>query len=344
MKVCLVMEESGFCSKTGDVPSITSTDQAAVTISASVGLKGANAPADVRKIQDALNRIPASRGGAQPPLAVSGVSDERTWKAIHAFQLKHFGWSGADGRVDPGRQTIERINQLLFSNPPMDPAKDSGLVDAMLAHLGRVRRGVQAAQASLLSALAAVDALGAPMSPIGPSPEERVDRAFRHFGIGRLPKERRRDALSKALQVYNVISAALFMPGALGSNAFALDPTGDPRIAFAYTGGFFLQGATDERNGLPMDKIHFGKRSFFALDNPDLCAHVITHEAAHFVGFPGGDDIGDPGRGWYGDAPMSGLSPDQLLRAADSYANFAHESRTGVATRPAWVKAGKTSR
>jgi hypothetical protein len=43
---------------------------------------------------------------------VDGKCGTKTKKAIQLFQLHHFGWSGADGRVDPGQQTLAKLNEF----------------------------------------------------------------------------------------------------------------------------------------------------------------------------------------------------------------------------------------
>src|SRR5687768_4602782 len=90
----------------------------AVTITASVGIGGVNRDPDVRKIQQALNDIPASEGRATPILVVDGACGPLTKDAIQQFQLKHFGWKGADGRVDTDGQTIAKLNELRASRLP----------------------------------------------------------------------------------------------------------------------------------------------------------------------------------------------------------------------------------
>lgn len=73
---------------------------------------GANRRPDVATVQELLNRVSPSRGGPAPPLDVDGLCGPLTIRAIQEFQLHHFGWSGADGRVDPGRRTIRKLNEF----------------------------------------------------------------------------------------------------------------------------------------------------------------------------------------------------------------------------------------
>jgi hypothetical protein len=88
----------------------------AVTITAWVGRKGnatgeGNDPADVWLIQRALNDIPVAKGGPSVPLVLDGIAGPKTQAAFQKFQLKWFGWPGADSRVDPDGQTLAEINK-----------------------------------------------------------------------------------------------------------------------------------------------------------------------------------------------------------------------------------------
>lgn len=98
-----------------------------ITINDKVGINCRNEPADVLKIKDALNRVPADQGRAQPPLVVNGVCDKHTTDVIQKFQLKQFGWRGADGKIFPGGETITRINQLLPDPVIVEPPKQTGV-------------------------------------------------------------------------------------------------------------------------------------------------------------------------------------------------------------------------
>jgi hypothetical protein len=89
------------------------TGNASLTLSASVGEKGKNHREDVLKVQDTLNAIPKAAGGQATLLSPDGVAGTRTKKAIQEFQLAHFGWKIADGRVDPNGKTWEKLVSLL---------------------------------------------------------------------------------------------------------------------------------------------------------------------------------------------------------------------------------------
>lgn len=95
------------------------------TISAPVGagVKALNRCDDVRTIQEMLNEISPENGGAKTKLKVDGKCGDKTKGAIQQFQLRHFGWKLADGRVDPGRPTWIRMNEC--SGGPATWAKNT---------------------------------------------------------------------------------------------------------------------------------------------------------------------------------------------------------------------------
>jgi hypothetical protein len=74
---------------------------------------GLNRTDDVRKVQVALNKVPAASGGPSKPLeTTTGICGPKTIEAIQLFQIKHFGWSGADGRVDVNGVTHQKLNEF----------------------------------------------------------------------------------------------------------------------------------------------------------------------------------------------------------------------------------------
>lgn len=78
-------------------------------------------------MQESLNKIKAQHGGPAVPLVVDGKCGPKTKRAIQDFQLKQFGWTGTDGVVEPGRRTLARINQILFSNVSIDPNEHANI-------------------------------------------------------------------------------------------------------------------------------------------------------------------------------------------------------------------------
>jgi hypothetical protein len=91
------------------------------TISDSVGEKGRNLEADVMTVQQLLNGVLPAFGGPAVKLKVDGICGPKTKAAIRNFQVKQFGFSGADGRVDRDKQTLARLNVLSFGS--LDPPK-----------------------------------------------------------------------------------------------------------------------------------------------------------------------------------------------------------------------------
>lgn len=76
-------------------------------ILASVGLGGANLGNDVTTVQSMLNNVPGGDGGPAPLLDTDGKCGPLTVGAIRQFQWAQF--KSADGRVDVGQRTIERL-------------------------------------------------------------------------------------------------------------------------------------------------------------------------------------------------------------------------------------------
>lgn len=98
-------------------------------IKASVGSNGANHEDDVTEIQTLLDVIPAAAGGAEPQIDIDGWCGKNTNAAILHFQ-KTQKMPVLDGRVDPGKSTIKRLNELVqgpgtrtVAPPDLDPAQ-----------------------------------------------------------------------------------------------------------------------------------------------------------------------------------------------------------------------------
>lgn len=93
-----------------------------IKIMFAVGRMGArNLPDDVLTIQQALNNVNSVSGGPTPSLDEDGLCGPKTIAAIQKFQVHHFGWSGADGRVDPNGQTIHKLNEYHGPGPTIYP-------------------------------------------------------------------------------------------------------------------------------------------------------------------------------------------------------------------------------
>lgn len=82
-------------------------------ISGSVGVNGINRAADVTKIQNLLNGVPAGWGGPATKLKVDGLVGSKTKEAIYKFQSVQLGTIfSPDWRVDPGGRTLGRLNHI----------------------------------------------------------------------------------------------------------------------------------------------------------------------------------------------------------------------------------------
>jgi hypothetical protein len=79
----------------------------AKNISGSVGKGGNNIPVDVLVVQYLLNCVPSNEGGPYEELVLDGLCGQLTIGAIQCFQMTALGF--ADGRVDPGGQTIASL-------------------------------------------------------------------------------------------------------------------------------------------------------------------------------------------------------------------------------------------
>lgn len=90
------------------------------SITAPVGVGGANRLADVKTIQGLLNLMPTVAGGPLVQLVIDGLCGPKTNGAIRGFQQKQLGF--ADGRIDPGQQTLQKIIALLNA-----PSANSGI-------------------------------------------------------------------------------------------------------------------------------------------------------------------------------------------------------------------------
>lgn len=315
-----------------------------ITITGSVGLNGANRDPEVRKIQEALNRVPLVQGGLADPekLKVDGLVGSKTTGAIRRFQLKQVGPAGADSRIDPGKTTLNKLNQVLSSSSPtLDPVADAPLLKKFLEGFGLAAIGIRSAHLNASRALSVVDQ-GGNSRGLGGSRAELMDRVDRHFRIDRMPSAQRRAELQRVQGVLGQLQEVLLLPadglgsfGGLGKGAFDLDTSGAPLIAFATANGF----RSTELNsfGRPANRIYIGKRGYAEVENKDLAAFILVHEMTHFVGHRGNKIINDFVRGWFTDEAMKILDTVRSVENADCYAGFVHECRTGSSARPSFL-------
>lgn len=83
----------------------------------SVGSGGMNRSDDVRAVQTALNGVPPEWGGPARKLTVDGACGPKTLAAISGFQQFQLGTVFTpDGRIDPGRRTVDRLDHIASSS------------------------------------------------------------------------------------------------------------------------------------------------------------------------------------------------------------------------------------
>jgi hypothetical protein len=300
-----------------------------ISITASVGQGGFNKPDDVFKIQYALDTVAPIDGGADPRLKLDSMCGPLTIKAIRDFQQKQFGWSGTDGRIDPGKQTLKRLNELkndnVFPTLPLSFTTDDWLFVAMMQHIPHTKSCMEAARTNVQLAMNSVDSSS---GLIGPSRDERMSLLNRHFRIDSLPSPRIA-SLQKIYDIYGNMQQVLNKP----DNFFTLDTDDSGEkistVAFAPLGGFF------DKNDLS-GRIVFRRGVFFATGIPDFAAFVFIHELRHFVDRE--QQNGHFGKGWVTDPAMQALKTRDLLNNCDTYAGFALEAKNGIMDRPGWVR------
>lgn len=141
-----------------------------IDITAPVGDAQPNRTADVKLVQELLNR----NIKALAPLAaldVTGVVDAATLAAIRAFQGKVVKLASPDGVISPGRATIKRLVEDA-SPPPIAPAGPSGAdrsamneaeIVAAAAKIGCEVAAVKAVILTEVGIRGAFDALGRPI-------------------------------------------------------------------------------------------------------------------------------------------------------------------------------------
>jgi hypothetical protein len=296
-------------------------------ISASVGLGGVNLEADVRTVQRLLNGAPPSQGGPVPKLEEDGKVGQLTVNAIAAFQKKQIGWS--DGRVDPGGQTLRRLQaiaEMSPDNPTLAPSAVASIPDALQV-ITMARVHLQAARLAFSGGpggeiFAATNAAAAAL----------VNKHF-HLDKAQSPLS----ALDMVDRIYSRMQVAIGHVPA-GSWVFEDDPSDPPDTAYAFTymgGYFFLTGQSQRsRTGrIYLDRIYLCRR-LVSYDSQAI-VYAMVHELAHFCG--GREGMGDAIDDWaYAHRPTGyeTLAPYSAIRNADCYAQYAWEAARHVAFRP----------
>lgn len=295
-----------------------------------VGVGGANLYDDVFNIQYGLDQVAPIDGGPSPQLVIDGKCGPKTIGAIREFQKKHFGYAGCDGRIDPGKQTLKRLNELrnrnVFPTIPLSLKTDGFLLAGMLQHSQHTRDCVHAAMTNISLAMNVAD--NTIPGLLGASRESRMRLLNKHFRIDNF-KQLKRPILQKLHNIYSFMLNVLDRPEAFTT----LDTTNEGEsistVAFARLGGFH------DKNDLT-GKIVFRRGVLFATGIPDFAAFIFIHELRHFV-----DQDGTQGhfaKGWVTDDGMKKLTETQTINNCDTFAGFALEAKNGDMPRPPWVK------
>lgn len=319
------------------------------TISAAVGAGGANIPADVRTIQEALNEVGPSRGGPEAPLVADGLIGPLTRTAITRFQRAHVAI--VDTRVDPNGPTLAALNAELDAGvdvaaqglvgaggkrrrkPEFQPP-DATIVATIVALMTRVRAVIRAARFQLDTANPFVRA-GEPIkSPTGPfqanvrlslrllnavfnldkfknprPPFENIRRAFGNMDV----------ALNRSFETAPLIAPTLFVP----NTHFSME---DKAAAYTSAGGAFLSSKVKLQNlGEPADRIYLCRN--LANETEINQISVVVHELAHFIsGQPIKiEDMVKQGRmlNPTQKPAFDAIKPADKIRSAEHYAFFA---------------------
>ncbi|WP_374305564.1 peptidoglycan-binding protein [Methylocella sp.] len=348
---CLCLDSS--CRETPPVPSAADDLVFPIAIAKSVGHGGANAPSDVRAIQQALNRVREADGGPGPLLLPDSIAGPKTNAAISKFQMRQIGF--ADGRVDPGKRTISALNRLgcgpnmaqaLAPTPPAGRGAASGGPSFTVTYenMRRVYLDlVPVAHSCVFAALAAIAAAEDGIRSKTPSLSPQRKLLDKHFQLDANPSavadlgliKRTFQKISTLLARNAAIAEQTFI-GAPGSYALA-DIAHSGVLALTFSGGSRMKGQTYNitlKNGtrftLGSDKIVLQVVFFFATE--DLMIDTLIHEMAHYVGDEQGPGMIDdpPGRS-SAQSFIDKLSPAQRPRIAECYSLFAFEAKFGRA-------------
>ena len=298
-------------------------------IKKSVGQGGFNEKEDVRKIQRLLNLISPTDGGPLIPLKEDKICGPITIAAIKRFQ--QFQSTGSDGRVDPGGQTLTRMNDLPKSALAVKNAGRLLRVTQLLPDL------IAMAEKARFGAERAMDFIQLGKSGIGTS-KKTFDIANLYFAFGNQSDSQTISELSFARTTYQRVRTVLgrrFDANTGGSpfgvNVFTIDPLGLDHVAYSPT-----QAGDNDRT---IPEVHSGL--IFLCDKcdiipADLLPHVLFHELIHFVDDENnGRAIGDQGK--YREKAMK--APHAIrMRNADNFALFGTHLHFGrarlVASQP----------
>ena len=312
-----VSMQPSFLDRIDPVPS-----DGSLTITSAVGdgfpPRCPNLPADVRKIQAALNGFSPLEGGPTEKLVVDGIAGRLTRRAIHRFQRKFDiqmrGTEVDDGIVDVDGPTIQRLRagpEVLIPNPPT----------LFMSEIPKVIGIVTAAQAALSLALARLDL----PSPVGGG----TLGLEKHFHAQ--TSAEKRSTIQLGQRVYTRMLAAIgHIPF---GRVLALDEPPNTEVRsfmFSFMGGFNLPFDPRTKKvprweGVDVDRIYISPKA--RTMTSEQFRYAMIHELAHFVsdgnGIPPIDDFAYFHRQR---AQYDALNNFLSVRNADCYSRFAFEA------------------
>lgn len=338
-----------------DAPTIA----APLTIQSSVGVGGKNLPADVLRIQEALNRVPAAQGGPTPSLVPDSWIGPLTCNAIRNFQTFHFGKAKADGRVDPNQYTIAKLREfqttptaapagcacppkgvtssfsLVGTGIPGLPATTLPIMDRVYDSLPTCRLWIAHARQCLNKAIQLLSGhVTEDEAEVAADCLNLVDRCFKVAALGKEEALRAMKAVRLVIQKMNLVVTQ----SVRGVQFFHLAPAGTDRRggvviqAFTYPGGFTRRGPDGNP---PMSSPEFSgpnlSQNGIYICEPSVrnstaihLVDILNHEMAHFAGpEPVADRIQDPAGG----LAALALSHHSAMRCASNYAWLAWLAR-----------------
>jgi hypothetical protein len=334
------------------------------SISASVGVNGANRRDDVVTVQELLNCIPAIKGGAEQSLTVDGWIGPLTVGAIRKFQQQQFGW--ADGRVDPNNVTIAKLNELaLASGGDDDPFRCTCFLPPRVPNISIGPITIQSspppaappppppvdplalaradAPTSINWARAAARTLETAINQLLDAGEGRADvtpelqKCYTHFHVDLIPNNFSREVLlNQARLNYLEIIRVLSDPDYF----FRAGDNRDPRaFAYAHVGMYWVDNRTY--------KLYYNNT--YANCGPKCRSAMVLHECGHYVAkaihyaregptLAGAADVPFPtdnqGHGPLHPRNYAQLFPTEALHNACTYPAFAFHCFDGNDGRP----------
>ena len=292
-----------------------------VKISASVGVGGVNRPADVLRIQQELNLVPADRGGPTVPLKTDGLFGDNTRKAIIRYQMKQLGT--AEGRIDPGGLT----NRHLSLDADFHPLQPVEAVRFAVAFIPRVQGALLAASAALQ--IAELQLTGKSFLAKVGQPE--LDLLERIFSLSKFPDPlfqvhslqtlvgHMRAAVARGYSSADAEYTGVFVPNRVLAEDFTA-------LAYTTAGGYYQSGQTVTYDP-PIGAVRADK-IFLCLQFGDTIigeqVFAVIHEMAHFCGPDRNNPnaVLDYGYGALGTPAMAGLLPWQRTHNAEHIAHY----------------------